>query len=71
MPTFHKDIADLVHSFNMETPIQNLNYVSLEQCLEDISFNFSHLDSSSDNIFSGDKDNGDTFKGLLLTVNYV
>ena len=69
MSRFHKDVAGLVHSFNMETQVQTLNSVSLEQYLKEISLNFSHFDSSSDNIFSGDKANGDTFKELLLTVN--
>ena len=31
MPSFHKDIASLVHSLNMETLIHNFNSVSLEK----------------------------------------
>ena len=69
MSSFHNNIAGLVHSFDKETAMQNFNSVSLEQCLEEISLNLSYFDSSSANIFSGDKANGDTFKGLFLAVN--
>ena len=71
MSSFHEDIAGLVHIFNMEIPIENFSSVLLGIFLEEISLNFSHQDSSTENIFSGDKANGDTFKGLFLTVNFL
>ena len=69
MSSFHEDIEGLVHSFNMKTPIENFNLVSLEEYVESNSLNFSHLDSGKYNIFSCDQSNGDTFKGLILKVN--
>ena len=68
MFSFHQDITWLVHSLSMETPIENSNLVSLEECLESISLKFSHLDSGKDNIFSYNQANGDTFKALFLTI---
>ena len=34
MSEFHKDVATLVHTFNMESPMENFNSVSKEQCLK-------------------------------------
>ena len=41
----------------------------MEEYIESISLNFSHLDSAIDNICPCDQANGETFNGLLLTVN--
>ena len=69
MSEFHKDIATLVHNFDMESPMENFNSMSKKQCLKEIILHFTHLDSGTDNIFSGDQDTGDTFKEFFLIVN--
>ena len=71
MSEFHKDIATLVHNFDMESLMENFNSVSFEQCLKQISLHFTHLGSGNGNIFPGDQDTGDTFKGLFIAVNFL
>ena len=71
MSRFHHDIVVLIHQFNMETPIQNIDLKIVKICLESISLSFNHLDNGNDNILSCDAANGDTYKGLYFTVNFL
>ena len=71
MSRYHHNIVVLARHFNMETPMEKLNLVSVEYCLESISLNFSHLNNAKDSRFPRDRAHGDTFKVLMCCGDLI
>ena len=58
---FHRYVAALVHRLNMDIPMKQLNLETLEEYLEYIRINFSHLETQQANICVCNSVNDDTF----------
>ena len=53
----------------MDTPIEQFNLKILEECLECIRLNVSHIDKKQADVFACNLKNSNIFNGLFLTVN--